>query len=269
MAEETDWQRRKRTKPSNWHLIFFPALAVLAGCFMYQFWYFTPYNVVRAHEDAGWTTEEAQKKQSGYGDTFGAANALFSGFAMVAAVTAIFIQIFEFSAQRDELHQANIIHDDRLTFDKTVHDYDRRVQMIIYVNRFEKPGIQTVIDKVVHENMFKGFDPMIVIDAIFMKEAYQTLTSKMSHTEIAQFDAAIKEASTIERITRFMNELSIFKPTDDELEYWRQSFEQLQNYLWLFIKSARNTDRVVAPIWVKGATEILERIDSNAPHIKI
>lgn len=41
--------------------------------------------------------------QGTLGDSYGSLNSLFSGIAMIAAVTAVLIQTYEFRAQREEL----------------------------------------------------------------------------------------------------------------------------------------------------------------------
>lgn len=73
------------------------------------------------------------ERQALWGDSFGSLNALFSGIAMVAAITAVMFQTVELGAQRreiglqiDEMEKANSTNSERLAFDKLVFSHNRQ-----------------------------------------------------------------------------------------------------------------------------------------------
>lgn len=164
MSNPMSWQKwihRKYLQCLHWkernpHVFLVLTIFGLTSLIMWFNWYWVPERVVAAFLARGYTLEEALVLQGSYGDMFGSISSLFSGIAMVAAISAIVLQSFEFSAQREELSlqrsemvTANQMNSERLAFDQSNQAYQRRLVLIEQIAEMERLPLREHIERLV------------------------------------------------------------------------------------------------------------------------
>ncbi|MHC2067583.1 hypothetical protein ACYFX5_08925 [Bremerella sp. T1] len=130
---------------------------IILGAFVFLFalWIIHPFIVSGMLFIIG--RNDTPANQGTLGDSYGGLNSLLSGIAMIAAVSAVLIQTFEFKAQREELglsreqlrlqleemqqqreemSAANKVNQIRLSFDKSVHEYSIRKDFLALFDEF-------------------------------------------------------------------------------------------------------------------------------------
>jgi len=172
--------------------------------------------------------ESVPSTTAAFGDSYGAMNALFSGLAMVAAITAIAIQTFEFRHQRKELSITNDTHKERLAFDETVHLYERSRHFAKLVSEFQHQEVRRGVE-LLSEWQFRNDDIKLAEvaryrfdDAKWQKDSGSHTTSDLAGGLVEDNLAVrVREAARLDRLMHYLNDLALFNPTVEELTTWR------------------------------------------------
>lgn len=261
-----DW---KKWGIGNPHLVAVPVLSVLGLAAMIYQWWITPDLIFKAHTAMEWTPDEALERAGTYGDMFGVTNALFSGVAMVAAISAIILQIYEFSAQRQELELANNTHQDRLRFDKRVHDYARGAKLSelieeYHTNEDTRDGLSVLELWIARRETLTqiAHDTYSDEGREFIRQSANKINKSQAERDA---EGRVRSARNVEVTMRFFDKLNMLQPNENELKIIEPLLKQYHGILRSYSEAVLTIDSPQPPLW---PTSVIALCDSYLEHIR-
>lgn len=198
------------------------------------------------------------------GDSYGATNALFSGLAMVAAITAIAIQTFEFRYQRKELSITNDTHRERLEFDRRVHAYERRLQIIAMFQRYHDDELREAANSLCIDPRPHGYSFQDTYRAAFDPGwANEFIREESDHHKVDTFNLLVSDIQRGDRFLIYINDLSLMDLSDEELARWNGILKPLRGVLDRALISVAKSSQSIRPLWVTGVQDIVNRIQDG------
>lgn len=240
-------------------------IVILMGCI----WGFTPEITREILHARGFTESQAKliNYHAQWGDSFGATNALFSGIALVAAVTAVAFQVIELGGQRQEIRlqlqamkEANVTGDQRLKLDRQTYEYERHLKLVSLLREFDSEEIEA------SRKQFAELDnapfPYRDICRAAFSETIKTgiVDSFDSVIEREQFIKWTECARNSEPFLRHLNEVCLFDPSPQEFMPWVRVVLDFQKLLLVFVSAACETTDVFHPTWESGVTTLIARV---------
>lgn len=277
MFDESDYNRWKAFSKKAWDSVGYYTtilLVITAGFFvMLSFWRATP-KMNRDHifDSMGVLDRRTEVEQIGqHGDAYGSINALFSGVAMVAAIGAILLQTFEFRHQRMELSLTNETNQERLAFDKSVHEYnvkqDRRERLELLaelMEEFHSDEILAARDGFVilerarrrysiHDLLVNSIDPdQFLIPTWYWDNAIRDRDRKKFHLA----------AQNGRKLIDFYHRLMVMKIDSSELCHFAAVIRSQSKVLKEYVSAGEFAFPCLTPPWVFTIKTILSRVDS-------
>lgn len=198
------------------------------------------------------------------GDSYGATNALFSGLAMVAAITAIAIQTFEFRYQRKELSITNDTHRERLEFDRAVHEHARRLQQLEMFREFSSDDLQGAVLAITSDTRPNGFEMKDAFLAAMDSDWEHQLLSENSESDLVLgLHACIRQFREAEKLLYFISDLSLLDLSDEELRRWNGILGPLVGILGAILHAETKSRQTIRPMWVNGVQDIVNRLQDS------
>lgn len=263
---------KRSYSPRNLHLILVPLLAVVGMGLMFRQWWYTPQLIYDAHIEEGYKPWQVVDMLGTYGDMFGVTNALFSGVAMIAAISAIILQVFEFSAQREELTLqrqemaiANKANDDRLKLDHKVFQYDRANRLRELLQHYRNPesnverGLRLLSawrQRIDHRQN-QGVEVTIreIGRLAYSGTHWTSRKSALSQGRQGErdqanvFDRHVQEALDLRPLMDFLQQLSLVRPKPSELIIWKPILDRYADDILEFAVGAMEGTDSAPPLW--------------------
>ncbi|PQO42292.1 hypothetical protein [Blastopirellula marina] len=232
-------------------------------------WYWSP-DITRAMlVQRGIDDDQAKllKNQAPWGDSYGATNALFSGIALVAAVTAVAFQVIELGGQRQEIRlqlkemeKSNATNEERLTFDRATQEYHRRKDIFNLMREMEQPPLRDDIGKL-HKLMFVASFETYLADAIRKEQPPLPSRERSVHqyNEMSSKFEAMTGALAVVAVFEYLHRVHLLECSDKELANFAPFILAQRHRLNRVLEITRSKDASSKPAWAYTVPELIQR----------
>lgn len=228
------------------------------------------------------------ENQGMLGDSYGSLNSLFSGIAMIAAVTAVLIQTFEFKAQREELalsrkqlrlqldemeqqrkemtaqraemERTNTMNHERMLFDKANHEYQRRLQSNEQMRRFATQEYQDYFHRLLSLKSTSAVSLSEFIECVFDDSKYASRSRHWSNADRTEMGRVSQAMQSAPPLLHLLQEIAFTNPNNEEMKIWAVSLEAIKPVFGQIKIAATNTTQWERrPTWLPGIVDLASR----------
>lgn len=260
-SDESVWGTKARIAVGSIAILTVIAMACL------WFWSHEISHLMLSHRGLSSTEARSFDNQARWGDSYGATNALFSGIAMVAAITAVAFQVIELGGQRQEIRlqlkemkDANATNEQRLKLDQQVHGYERSLAVVNLSREFNSDAIvtsrQQFTSLLAAEYSFND----ICIAAFNRGHEAEMLSSIETALEKDIFTKWTRLALGSEPFLHHLSEVASLDLSLEEIAPWAYVAIDHKDLLAAFVSGACECSDAFHPSWERGVTKLLSRV---------